>query len=157
MANRKDYTIEKHCPKCNTVKPLSDFWLNKGKQRVDGSYPYRTNCIECSVADKLHKYHTLGGKEQQKIRAFKHLMNRYGITPEIYEQERIKQNYSCKICGIHESSEKHKRLHVDHNHSTGKYRGLLCGPCNRALGLLKDKTESLKNAIEYLNETNTGY
>jgi hypothetical protein len=153
MAKRIDYVDEKGCNKCGEVKPLSEFWLSAHK-RKDGTAPYRTYCIPCGIAAKMDRYYNKGGKAEQKKRAFKSLMNKYGITPEIYEQERIKQNYSCKLCGIHESSEKHKRLHVDHCHTTGQYRGLLCGPCNRALGLLKDNTDTLKNAIEYLNENN---
>lgn len=151
---RTDYTHEKHCNRCNTIKSLSEFWKSPNK-RKDGTSPYRAYCISCGIAAKMKKYYEEGGKEQQKKRAFKSLMNKYGITPEIYEQERIKQNYSCKLCGIHENSEKHNRLHVDHCHTTGKYRGLLCGPCNRALGLLKDNIQTIQNAIKYLDENNS--
>lgn len=154
MVKRKDDVIDKTCSKCNLTKPVSEFWLSSHK-RKDGTAPYRPYCITCGVADKLDRYYNKNGKQEQKERAFKSLMKKYGITPEIYEQERIKQNYSCKLCGVHESTEKHKRLHVDHCHTSGKYRGLLCGPCNRALGLLKDNTKTLKNAIQYLNENNS--
>lgn len=55
----------------------------------------------------------------------------------------------CGICkkGIDESS------HVDHCHSTGKVRGLLCRPCNSGLGLFSDSTRLLKSAITYLNKS----
>jgi hypothetical protein len=151
---RQDYTVDKTCNRCEKTKPLSDFWLSPNK-RKDGSRPYRAYCIDCGISSKMKKYYEEGGKQKQKERAFKSLMAKYGITPEIYENERIKQNYSCKLCGAHEHTEKHKRLHVDHCHKTGKYRGLLCGPCNRALGLLKDNTQTLEKAIKYLNENNS--
>ena len=55
-----------------------------------------------------------------------------------------RQNGVCAVCGVG------GKLHVDHDHETGLVRGLLCGSCNRALGLLKDNVDSLKMAIDYL-------
>lgn len=83
------------------------------------------------------------------------LRRNYGITVDEYDEMLYKQNGVCKICGgIETSSNKWgiKRLAVDHNHDTGKVRGLLCNNCNRGLGLLKDSTELLSNAIKYLKE-----
>lgn len=85
---------------------------------------------------------TVKSKElQNRIR----LKSRYGITPEDYEKMFKKQKGKCAICGI-----KKDKLDIDHCHTTKKVRGLLCGSCNRALGLLKDNTEFLNNAIKYL-------
>lgn len=56
----------------------------------------------------------------------------------------------CFICGI--TQDKLKRgLCVDHDHKTGKIRGLLCSPCNFILGFAKDEIEILTNAVAYLN------
>lgn len=73
----------------------------------------------------------------------------FGITLEDYNKIFEDQNGKCKICGKHQS-ELTLSLNVDHCHITGKIRGLLCGNCNKALGLFKDNTKSLKNAINYL-------
>ena len=75
----------------------------------------------------------------------------YGITLDEYNELLIKQNYSCKICGKHES-EFDRKLSVDHNHTTGKIRGLLCGNCNTGLGLFKDNKELLLKSVDYLKE-----
>lgn len=72
---------------------------------------------------------------------------KYGITREDIYRLKMKQKFRCGICKQHETS---KRLVVDHCHATGKVRGLLCGECNSALGLLKDSTITLRNAIKYL-------
>lgn len=55
------------------------------------------------------------------------------------------------LCNCEISIEK-ENVNIDHNHITGKIRGLLCKQCNIGLGMFKDSTESLENAIEYLNK-----
>ena len=63
------------------------------------------------------------------------------------------QNGKCLICGVTESCLGH-RLAVDHCHTTGKIRGLLCKSCNTAIGNFKDNIDNLKNAIIYLEKSN---
>lgn len=139
------------CTKCNTEKPVDAFWF-KSRPRKDGTKPRRAVCKECSIKDKLHEYHTNSGKEKQAVRSFRNLTKRYGISPEIYEEERKKQNYCCKLCSAHESEQPHGRLYIDHCHHTGLYRGLLCNNCNLALGGFKDNLEVMKKAIDYVKE-----
>lgn len=73
---------------------------------------------------------------------------RYGITKEQYEALLVCQNNLCAICK--EPSD--KSLCVDHDHKTGKIRGLLCFDCNRALGCIGDSSESAFRMFEYLKE-----
>lgn len=73
---------------------------------------------------------------------------KYGITLEEYDQMMEDQNYGCAICG--ESCKINKNLTIDHNHRTGKVRGLLCSKHNRAIGLLEDDPEMLEKALTYL-------
>ena len=66
-----------------------------------------------------------------------------------------KQNGVCKICGDKETTSENgvtRRLAVDHCHSTGKVRGLLCGKCNKSLGGFKDSKELLLKVINYLED-----
>lgn len=74
------------------------------------------------------------------------LKHNYGITLEDYNLMFKKQNGKCFICNTLKNV-----LHVDHCHTTNKVRGLLCGNCNKALGLLKDNIDILQTAINYLN------
>jgi hypothetical protein len=69
---------------------------------------------------------------------------------------RERENFSCMICGVTEE-EIGKRLDVDHCHSTGKVRGVLCNPCNTTLGHAKDNIAILEAAIEYLKNNGGGY
>jgi hypothetical protein len=76
-------------------------------------------------------------------------LKRYGITSEDYNSIFDAQEGRCAVCGIHQSELK-KPLFVDHVHSTGKIRGLLCHRCNFAIGLFYDNIDNLFNAINYL-------
>jgi hypothetical protein len=73
----------------------------------------------------------------------------FGITIHDYNRMMEDQGFCCAICGI--NNEKTKRsLAVDHCHITGRIRGLLCGKCNSAIGLLGESANNLRNAISYL-------
>ncbi len=79
------------------------------------------------------------------------MLQRYGITIEDYAYMFNAQNGKCKICTrLH--SKFARGLVVDHNHNTGSIRGLLCDPCNRALGYFRDSVIVMSNAIEYINQ-----
>lgn len=82
---------------------------------------------------------------KNKVRRYQ-LMRLYGITPEQYEGMLVKQDARCAIC-LRTSL---GRLCVDHNHTTGKVRGLLCQACNRALGLMGDSSGNVARAASYL-------
>jgi len=75
----------------------------------------------------------------------------FGITLDDYNNMMMIQNSCCAICSIDSMNFKRK-LAVDHCHKTGRVRGLLCGKCNSAIGLMNDSTENLQNAISYLNK-----
>jgi hypothetical protein len=75
----------------------------------------------------------------------------YNITLLEYEELLRKQNYVCEICGEPEPC-KTKNLSVDHNHSTGEVRGLLCTNCNSAIGRLKEDPTLFQRSLEYLEK-----
>lgn len=79
------------------------------------------------------------------------LKTRYNITSEIYEQMLKAQDYKCAICEVRQE-DKTYHFNVDHCHSTGVVRGLLCSPCNVFLGVSKDNVNVFKRAINYLEE-----
>ena len=83
----------------------------------------------------------------------------YGISKENYEDLLKEQNFVCAICKKLEDKKhkngKVKMLGIDHDHKTGKVRGLLCTNCNRLLGWVNDDLEILKNAFKYLEEVRT--
>ena len=80
----------------------------------------------------------------------------YGITGEQFNEMLEGQNGVCAICERPETTTRMGKLRplcIDHNHKTGKIRGLLCSNCNQALGKFKDNPETLMRAAKYLNGT----
>jgi len=73
----------------------------------------------------------------------------FNIDRDDYDRILKEQNNACIICHRHKD-ELGYTLHIDHNHETGKFRGLLCYNCNAGLGNFRDNIDSLKNAINYL-------
>ena len=81
------------------------------------------------------------------------LKSYYGITLEEYQAKLESQGNVCAICGQPEQVKRDgqvKALAVDHDHETGKVRGILCQACNKALGLLKDDVSLFQKSIDYL-------
>lgn len=76
----------------------------------------------------------------------------YGITAEEYDTLFKKQDGCCAIClqQFDEDGKKDKVPHIDHDHTTGRIRGMLCGNCNRGLGSFKDSLKNLADAMAYL-------
>lgn len=80
-----------------------------------------------------------------------YLKHKYGITEKQYDEMLESQGFGCAICKSKTTKDQRSsRLVVDHCHTTGKVRGLLCSACNKAIGLFEDSTEALTLAISYL-------
>jgi hypothetical protein len=85
-------------------------------------------------------------------------MNRryvYGVTNDELEQMLIAQDGRCALCPrdiAFDHPRRSRRPNVDHDHSTGKIRGLLCLPCNTGIGLLQDSPSLLEKAAAYLRK-----
>lgn len=122
------------CTSCGKVGGAGEFGV--GRMYKNGLLP---NCKEC------HAIH-------QRRRKFK-------ITEE--ELRELSEVHECEICGAavawHKKRSGGRRtptgtVHIDHCHGTGRVRGVLCGPCNRAIGLFKDNPATLWKAIVYLQQ-----
>ena len=75
--------------------------------------------------------------------------------PTILAEMLKQQNNSCAICQSSNPGGKHRQgmFMVDHNHKTGKIRGLLCNRCNLAIGVLRDDVKLLNKVVQYLHST----
>lgn len=104
---------------------------------------------ETNKQERLEQIRQWRGNNKHKIRWYG-LKAKYGITKEEYESLIEKQNNVCAICKMENTNG--KPLCVDHEHSTGKIRGLLCFSCNTALGLMKEHSCLLREAATYLEK-----
>ncbi len=82
------------------------------------------------------------------------LMRQYGLTIGDHESLVAAHDNRCAICKV--QADDGKPLHIDHDHKTGRVRGLLCGHCNRGIGLFRDNPAVLRRAIEYLRGVEEG-
>lgn len=96
-------------------------------------------------------YHRNKNSPQQVAARHTARLRQYGLTPDDLDRLLARQGNRCAICG-EEHRGRGKRLHVDHDHATGKVRGLLCGPCNVALGGFNDDPTRLRAAVRYLTK-----
>lgn len=132
----------KTCTICHTEHDDSNFYISYRSPK--GKIIYRGECKKCH----MKKTHTWGKNNPHK-RSMYEAKNRYGITEDEYKKLYKAQNGKCAICETPESELK-RRLHIDHDHKTGKIRGLLCFLCNAGMGKFKDDPVLLKKAQEYL-------
>lgn len=87
----------------------------------------------------------------QRQRSRKHILKQYGLTLEAYEALLARQRNRCAICKSKEPGRNGQSVFaVDHDHVTGQVRGLLCHPCNLALGAFKDDPEIIWTALDYV-------
>lgn len=152
----------KKCTKCGEKLPETAEYFN----RNSGGHKGLRN--ECKVCRKKYrqskrgrasakKYRTSGkGKATQRKACLK---RRYNITIEEYDEFFERQMGCCAVCNKPETTFDSKfnvirRLHVDHDHETGRVRGLLCRKCNLIIGHADDDLERLLSAALYLEKNN---
>ena len=119
------------------------------KERIESKQKYN-QINSCKIRNYgRHYYEKNKEKVKQRQKSYD-LQKNYGITLEQREIMLRAQDYKCAICGKHFKSS--KDTHTDHSHVTGRVRGLLCGNCNHALGLMHDDTKTLESAVRYLKK-----
>lgn len=135
----------KACNKCGLSKNLDEYY--KQSNCPDGTIGTCKVCYREKSRARTKKYH----KEYPGRRRSSILMNKYGITLDTFNDMLKNQNYKCAVCDSTNPGPKGV-FAVDHCHSTGTVRGLLCYLCNMGLGSFKDNPTFLMAAITYLKE-----
>lgn len=141
----------KVCRCCGLERELDQF--HKNAAMPDGLVSYCKPCVKIKNAE----YHARNrdkanaasrrryAANRDTHRAY-HLKNKYDITPELVDGMLREQGNCCAICRLWFT----KTPHVDHDHKTGRVRGLLCNHCNSGLGHFRDSPENLASAQAYL-------
>ena len=159
------------CSKCGEFKPLSSYY-RAGANARDG---LRGDCIPCNLAAKAERHRSNPEPARRRTRKWRldnleratanqqafvasggkriadrksYLKRKYGLTLEQYDAMLEAQGGGCFICGRPPRDD--ISLHLDHDHSTGKVRGILCFCCNNALADLREDSQLLQKAVTYL-------
>jgi len=161
----------KRCNKCGEDKPLADFY--RSKLGRDGTRP---ECKACNLAARKEKYAADPApyiarvkkwqqENPERLNAYRreyrrrperkrsdrdgHLRRKYGIGVDDYERMLATQLGGCAICS--DPGPEDGSLHVDHDHASGRVRGLLCVSCNNALGAFRESFDIFQAAADYLD------
>lgn len=145
-----EHIKNKTCKICNEKKPVENFhklkkWYASYCKICQAAFikEWRLKNLDSIKAKKAERW-----KQMPAIKkADKHLKRRYGISMQDYLVILESQKGVCKICG---QESIRKRLSVDHCHTSGRVRGLLCERCNSILGRVKDNPIIFDNAALYL-------
>jgi hypothetical protein len=144
--NRKKYHEQYYCDNKEEIDEKQKQYVNDHKterKKYKKQYDEKTK-------EQRKKYCV----ENEKMLRDHLIKKKYGITAEQYDAQLNKQEGKCEIC--HQPQEDFKkRFCVDHDHTTGEIRGLLCFKCNLVLGHANDDTNILSEAIQYVEKYNT--
>ncbi|HXR74005.1 endonuclease VII domain-containing protein [Actinocrinis sp.] len=147
-----EFNVQK-CRGCSRTLPLSEFSPHR-EMRLG----VLKTCKRC-MSEKAMQW---ADNNQERV-LDSHLRRRFGITLEDYNRLLEAQDGVCAICGKpptvysapggrrRQGRQVRPRLVVDHDHETGKVRGLLCVLCNRGIGLLQDSPDIIRRALTYLD------
>lgn len=147
---QKKSNSSKYCSKeCRIIgsKKSADarYERQKADRELNGPRLKRIDCIQCGLSfysERTKRFCSIGCREERRKSLY--CLNNYGIESSTYDKMLKEQSAKCLIC------DEIKRLVIDHCHTSGKVRGLLCSNCNSGLGLLGDNITNLKRAVLYL-------
>lgn len=141
--------MEKPCRRCKHLKSFPEQFRSK------------MICLECAP-DESFDYTAWRAKNDERLAILKQVLQgvpkedrgwyrqiyrQYGLIPAAYQALMLSQNGLCAIC---ENPPESGRLAVDHDHVTGKVRGLLCLGCNAGLGMFRESPKAIQKALSYL-------
>jgi len=140
----------KTCTKCNEARVISQFWRDRRSR--DGR---AARCKTCRSAGHKARRRANPDKERERNRRRyqanktrereRHTLRKYGVSLADYDAMLVAQNGACAVC----KSPASKTLDIDHDHASGRVRGLLCTSCNRMIGHAGDDAERLLAAATY--------
>lgn len=157
--------LTKLCSRCQRDLPVTEFTKRGDSDKL------RSHCRACrgrytkaykaanpdraaEIQRAARRRHYVSHADELRAKSRRQRFDNYGITQDEFEALLASQGGVCAICREPETARHQngdvRSLAVDHDHDTGRVRGLLCTNCNQALGKFKDDAERLQRAVEYL-------
>ena len=139
-------TSTKTCPDCMQTKSKTEF----------GRHPSYRDGLRNQCRDCRREYERRRSRSPENIEATRESRRRsvmkwrYGTTQDEVEKMVAAQNNRCLICNTEGEGQGMQRLCIDHDHNTGKIRGMLCRKCNAGLGYFRDNPTLIRTAASYL-------
>lgn len=134
------------CRDCSRELPLSSFVIWRRDRSGDRYQTTRRVCRGCiSLRHKQNRADRHWDGDVALMVRDQHLQRKYGIGVTQYDEMLARQGGGCAICGAapdHPRNRGNGSLHVDHDHKTGRVRGILCAECNTTLGVYEAAQES---------------
>lgn len=144
----------KVCATCKVQKESSEFYKKTRFRNYPGTRAaYAHECKVCILDARRELYRQ--DPQKRKASDRKQHLRLYGLTTEGYNELFMSQEGRCGGCKTHQN-EFNRHFCVDHDHETGKVRGLLCVGCNLILGYAQDQEQILFNLVEYLKSHSPG-
>lgn len=154
MANGQEIDGELVCSTCGLGKPISSFYpinLTRCKSCIIEYSAQRKKRLGLSNKELHYRKLAKEVKAAKRARRDADYFKKFGIERERAMALLSAPNATCEICGRIPAGVRANTLCIDHDHSTGKFRGVLCSTCNYGLGMFKDKKENLLAAFNYLS------
>lgn len=139
----------KICSKCEFLQEYTNFYPDK--RNKTGYCSWCKNCWKVwrlTRKEKFNAYRKQYRKQHPEKWLESSIKSKYGLSYSDYKEFLIDQMGHCALCP------ESKKLQVDHDHQTGKVRGLLCINCNRDLAVIEKHYNKLNKFLNYLGEKN---
>lgn len=148
MAHRKPITKCPHTDAPKTVGGMCQKCYSKAYHRKR----YDTDpAFVASLRKRAQEWRVTNLERARNADYLRHTQRNFGMSHGEYTDRVAAQGNACAICRQAAAVTTKPRLHVDHNHTTGKTRGLLCHWCNAGLGQFRDDAARLRAAADYLD------
>lgn len=163
----KKEPAEKKCTGCGKIFPIKAYALRPNGR---GGHKRRSRCKKCEAKETRERIASLPAEERRKRRKRYHqnetaaqrkkwaiwkYARLLGLDQQAVYERYLRTKGYCDICGVHESTQ-HTKLHLDHCHETGVFRGFICSNCNGGLGFFRDSPKALRRAANYLRKAQSG-
>jgi hypothetical protein len=144
------------CKRCKEEKSPEDFRVYRIEKGLPRHFAQCTDCTKIlqkiGAKSRAKRKSDRGASQYQTLSSYsrrKMVLRRYGLTVEQFDNMLKEQKGLCYMC--HKPNITNRAFHVDHNHTTGKVRKLLCHRCNNGLRFIED-TKFMQRALTYLSE-----